>query len=233
MCGLTQDRSLLGPDAGHKASTSVPAVSSLLKTYAVTVEDDAVNRNRTDARRRTRAKPFDPVWLRADFTRLIDSLSLSPSEEHFLRSRWLEYLIWMESAAQRTRFRYYTLRCIIAVGAVIVPALVSLNVVGAAKAAILWVTFAVSLVAGISTALDGFFHLGDRWRHYRVRVEELKAEGWDYFELAGQYADAHDHNEAFPAFEANVQGLLAQEVKEFIAEIARAPESDQTQKPGQ
>lgn len=173
------------------------------------------------------------MWLRGDFTRLIDSLSLSPSEEHFLRSRWLEYLIWMESAAQRTRSRYYTLRSIIAVGAVIVPALVSLNVVGAAKTAILWVTFAVSLVVGISAALDGFFHLGERWRHYRARVEALKAEGWDYFELAGQYADAHDHHEAFPAFETNVQALLAQEVKEFIADIARAPESGQTQTSGQ
>ena len=206
-------------------------MSCLLKPYAVPGEDDDVNENLTDARRRSRSKPFDPAWLRADFTRLIDSLSLSPSEEHFLQSRWLEYLIWMESAAQRTRIRYYTLRCIIAVGAVIVPALVSLNVVGAAKTAILWVTFAVSLVVGISAALDGFFHLGDRWRHYRARVEELKAEGWDYFQLAGQYADAHDHREAFPAFETNVQRLLAQEVKEFIAEIASTAEGGQTQKP--
>jgi hypothetical protein len=195
--------------------------------------DDAVNEDQTDARRGERAKPFDPVWLRRDFTRLIDSLSLSSSEKDFLRLRWLEYVIWMESAAQRTRFRYYALRCIIAVGAVIVPALVSLNVIGSAKTAILWVTFAVSLVVGISAALDGFFHLGDRWRHYRARVEELKAEGWDYFQLAGQYADAHDHHQAFSAFESNVQALLAQEVKEFIADIARAPGGGETQKPGE
>ena len=47
------------------------------------------------------------------------------------------------------------------------PALVSLNVIGSAKTAILWVTFAISLVVGLSAALGGFVRLGERWRHYR------------------------------------------------------------------
>jgi hypothetical protein len=174
------------------------------------------------------ARPFDPVWLRQDLEGLVDSLELSEPEKHFMRSRWLEPLLWMEAAAQRTRKRYYALRGVIAVGAVIVPALVSLNVIGSAKTAILWVTFAVSLVVGISAALDGFFRLGDRWRHYRRRVEELKAEGWDFYELAGAYKDEDDHQKAFPAFAAKVQVILAQEVEEFIAEIARAPDGGKT-----
>jgi hypothetical protein len=180
-------------------------------------------------KRRHGARPFDPEWLRDDLASIIDSLSLSEPEKHFLRSRWLEPLLWMEDAAQRTRRRYYALRSIIAVGAVLVPALVSLNVIGAAKTAILWVTFAVSLVVGLSAALEGFFRLGERWRHYRQRVEELKAEGWVYYQLAGGYKDAADHHAGFPAFAANVQRILAQEVEEFIAEIARPPERGQTQ----
>jgi hypothetical protein len=174
------------------------------------------------------ARPFDPQWLREDLESLIDSLSLSEPEKHFLRSRWLESLLWMEAAAQRTRRRYYALRVMIAFGAVIVPALVGLNVIGAAKTAILWATFAVSLVVGLSAALEGFFRLGERWRHYRRGVEELKGEGWDYYELAGGYKDAADHHAAFPAFAAKVQMILAHEVEEFIAEIARSPEGGQT-----
>jgi hypothetical protein len=196
------------------------------------VSDDAAVHSRQGVKRRHRARPFDPGWLREDLASVIDSLSLSEPEKHFLRSRWLEPLLWMEDAAQRTRKRYYVLRAMIAVGAVIVPALVSLNVIGAAKTAILWVTFAVSLVVGLSTALEGFFRLGERWRHYRRRVEELKAEGWDYYELAGAYKDAADHHAAFPAFAARVQLILAKEVEEFIAEIARAPEGGQTQPSG-
>ncbi len=178
--------------------------------------------------RRDGVKPFDAQWLRQDLASIIDGLTLSEPEKHFLRSRWLESILWMEGAAQRTRQRYYALRSIIAVGAVIVPALVSLNVIGSAKSAILWVTFAISLVVGVSAALDGFFRLGERWRHYRLRVEELKAEGWDFYELAGRYAKAKDHHEAFPAFAGNVQRILAQEVTEYIAEIAKAPAGDKT-----
>jgi hypothetical protein len=196
------------------------------------MSDDAAKSALQAAKRRRRSRPFDPDWLRGDLTNIIESLSLSESEKHFLRSRWLEPLLWMEDSAQRTRSRYYALRSVIAVGAVIVPALVSLNVIGAAKTAILWVTFGVSLVVGLSAALEGFFRLGERWRHYRLRVEQLKAEGWDYYELAGGYKHAHDHHEAFPAFSAKVQTILAHEVEEFIAEIARATDAGQTQTSG-
>jgi Protein of unknown function (DUF4231) len=196
------------------------------------VSADASAENQQGVKRRHGARPFDPVWLRQDLESIVDSLTLSEAEKHFMRSRWLEPLLWMEAAAQRTRKRYYALRGVIALGAVIVPALVSLNVIGSAKTAILWVTFAVSLVVGLSAALEGFFRLGERWRHYRRRVEELKAEGWDYYELAGAYKDAADHQAAFPAFAAKVQVILAREVEEFIAEIARAPERGETQTSG-
>lgn len=193
---------------------------------------DAGVQDQQSVKRRPGARPFDPVWLREDLEKIIDALKVAEREKHFLRSRWLESLLWMESAAQRTRTRYYALRSVIAVGAVVVPALVSLNVIGAAKTAILWVTFAVSLVVGLSAALEGFFRLGERWRHYRRRAEQLKAEGWDFYELAGAYKDAADHSAAFPAFAVKVQLILAQEVEEFIAEIARAPEGGQTQPSG-
>ena len=91
----------------------------------------------------------------------------------------------MEAAAQRTRTRYYALRLTTVVGAVIVPALVSINAVGGTRGRVTWLTFAVSLVVAVSAAVEGFFRFGDRWRHYRSLVEELKSEGWDFHELSG------------------------------------------------
>jgi hypothetical protein len=112
-----------------------------------------------------------------------------------------------------------------------VPTLVSLNVIGAAKTAILWVTFGQPR-RGAERRARGLLPPGERWRLYRQRVEELMAEGVDYYELAGGYKDAKGHHAAFRAFAANVQRMLAQEVEEFIAEIARAPEGAQTQTSG-
>ena len=54
--------------------------------------------------------PFDQAWLRADLESMVESFHLSPEQDHFLRSRWLENVLWMEAAAQRTRTRYYALR---------------------------------------------------------------------------------------------------------------------------
>lgn len=170
------------------------------------------------------ARPFDPTWLRHDLDQRIDALALHDEQRHFLRSRWLENLLWMEAAAQRTRGRYYALRLITVIGAVIVPALVSINAVGETQTIVTWLTFAVSLIVAISAAVEGFIRFGERWRHYRSLVEELKAEGWAFFELSGPYrADGSSHETAFPGFVERVNDVLRRETESYISEIATPP----------
>jgi hypothetical protein len=174
----------------------------------------------------TRRGPFDQAWLRADLDALVESFHLEPDQDHFLRSRWLENVIWMEAAAQRTRTRYYALRLTTVVGAVIVPALVSINAVGGAETSITWLTFAVSLVVAVSAAVEGFFRFGERWRHYRSLVEELKSEGWELHELSGPYrAEGATHKTAFPTFVDRVNDVLRRETQAYIAEIASPPQA--------
>ena len=168
--------------------------------------------------------PFNEAWLRRDLDGLVGSLLLTPEQDHFLRSRWLENVLWMEAAAQRTRTRYYILRLITVVGAVVVPALVSINAVGSAEDAITWLTFGVSLVVAVSAAVEGFLRFGERWRHYRSLVEELTAEGWNFYELSGPYrARGASHASAFPTFVERVNDVLRRETQAYIAEIAAPP----------
>ena len=178
---------------------------------------------------KSKRPPFGQDWLRSDLEQMVASFTLSDEQRHFVSSRWLENVLWMESAAQRTRTRYYGLRLITIVGAVIVPSLVSINAVGGAKEAITWLTFAVSLVVALSAAVEGFFRFGDRWRHYRSLVEELKAEGWAYHELTDPYAgDGATHATAFPTFVQRVNALLARETQTYIAEIAAPAQGTDT-----
>jgi len=171
------------------------------------------------------ALPFDRAWLRTDLTKLIDSLQVSDEHRHFLHSRWLESLLWMEAAAQRTRSRYYALRLITVVGAVIVPALVSINAVGKTNVVVTWLTFAVSLIVGVSAAAEGLFRFGDRWRHYRGTVEQMKEEGWTFYELRDSYGTSGaTHEGAFPTFATRVDALLRRETQTYITEIATPPE---------
>src|SRR5262249_13949060 len=99
------------------------------------------------------------------------------------------------------------------VGGLVVPALVGLEVRTE-------VTVAISLVVAVAIAIEGLFRYGDRWRHYRRTAESLKAQGWQFYELAGADAAVATHAAGFTTFAAAVEALLAGDVDEFIAKIS-------------
>lgn len=163
--------------------------------------------------------------LKAQFDPVIDSLGLNDLQKRFLRDRWLDQLLWFENKAAANQRRYYGLRLVTIVGGVIVPTLVSLNVREPTVADTLaWITFSVSLVVAISAAVDGLFGFGERYRSFRRTAELMKADGWQYFELAGPYTAA-DHTAAFPRFTAHTETLIQQDLKAFIAQAAQAAQA--------
>jgi hypothetical protein len=170
-----------------------------------------------------------PGKVEQDLGALIDSIDLSDVQMQFMRGRWLDQVVWMGAAANRARRRYYALRLVTVLGAVLVPALVSLNLAGDAGATVDWLAFSVSLLVAACAAVDGFFQFGTVWRHYRARVELLKSEGWSFAQLSGPYRRPKaTHASAFPSFVTRIETAIGQEVEEFISRVAREPgESDQ------
>jgi Protein of unknown function (DUF4231) len=154
------------------------------------------------------------------FEEIIGGLRLNELQKRFLHDRWLDQLLWFENKAQVNQRRYYALRLVTIVGGLIVPALVSLNVGNDVADTLAWVTFGLSLVVAISAALDGFFKFGERWRSFRRVAELLKAHGWQYFELSGPYTAA-DHAIAFTTFAAQVEAVIQEDLKAFIAQATQ------------
>jgi hypothetical protein len=166
-------------------------------------------------------KGSETARLEQDLGKLVDSIDLPDHQAQYLRSRWLNQVLWMERAAGRARLRYYTLRLLTVLGAVVIPALVSLDLTANAETAINWTTFAISLLVAASAAIDGFFHFGTRWRHYRATVERLKSEGWSFAELSGHYNRPNaSHLDVFPDFVSRVEQALGQEVEDYIEGVA-------------
>ena len=167
------------------------------------------------------------TWLKQEFGGLIDALGLDELQSRFLRSRWLDQVLWLETKAKIAQRRYYGLRVITIAGGVIVPALVSLSIEsGKVASALAWVTFALSLLVALAAALEGFFRFGDRWRNYRQSAETLKSEGWRFFELAGAYSSNGSHAEAFRAFATNVEALIQAEVEGYITRVVQEPKKE-------
>jgi hypothetical protein len=169
-----------------------------------------------------------PDMLRDELGGFVDALALSDMQKRFLRARWLDQVAWMEGKAAQAQQRYYRLRLATVIGAVLIPALVSLQTLTddlALAAQVLSVL--VSLVVGVSAAIEQFFDFGGRWQHYRQTVEQLKTEGWSFLQLTGRYADARTHADAYATFTDRVEHIIQSDVEVFVTELAGKEERDQ------
>jgi hypothetical protein len=166
--------------------------------------------------------PSYPDWLKAEFGQLVDDLDLEPQRKRLLRSRWLDQVAWLEGKAGRSRNRYYALRLTTLVGALLVPALATLDPAdGTAKNVVRVATWIVGLVVATSAAIEGFFHYGDRWRTYRRTAELLKTEGWLYLQLSGRYSvNGATHADVYPVFALRVEELIQADVNTYLTKVA-------------
>lgn len=145
----------------------------------------------------------------------ISKLELEEPIDRYLRSRYLEYLRWLEDGAARNLILYYSLRIPAMVIAAIVPALVALNPGTVGRA----ITIVLGVVVAAATAVEHFLNSGHRWRHYRGTAELMKSEAWLYLELAGSYAEYPTLADAFPRFVVRAETLMRTEVREYVSTI--------------
>lgn len=173
------------------------------------------------------AKP-DPYreFLQKDFSALFEALGLKETQKHYLRSRWLEQVLWMEAKAVTSRDSYYRLRLLTIIGGVIVPILVSLGSVNTDDRrltdGIRWATIGLSAVVAASAAVEEFFHYGERWQHYRRSVESLKTQGWQFSQLTGAYVPYKTHEDAFNFFASQVENILQKDVEIYATKVVSA-----------
>jgi len=169
-------------------------------------------------------KPSYREWLKQDLGSLIDALDLEDIQKRFLRSRWLDELLWMESRSLVCNRWHYALRLTTTVGGVIVPALVGWRIHPV-------VTGAVSLAVAISAGVEELLRFGERWRHYRRTAELMKIEGWRFFQMSSPYQDYESRAKAYPVFAARIEDIHQSEVDVYITQVVRE-EKEKKEKAG-
>lgn len=169
--------------------------------------------------------------LKQDFGRIFEELKLTSLQKKFLRSRWLDQVLWMEGRAARARDRYYWLRLATIIGGVIVPILLGLNFTNKnLDSALKKFTIVLSGVVAVSSAVEEFFHYGERWRHYRRTAESLKAQGWQFFELSGPYYRDKTHEEAFSIFANVVEDIIQHDVEVYATQVTQEKKQEEEKK---
>lgn len=165
--------------------------------------------------------------LKQEYNAIFDVLEINELQKKYLRSRWLDQILWMEGRAGRAQVWYRRLRLTTIIGGVIIPILISLTPPNDPKiaGAIRYTTIGLGAIVAISSAVEEFFHYGERWRHYRRSAESLKIQGWQFFQLSGLYADyaGEGHQQAFNLFATQVEEIIQKDVEAYSTQVAQPP----------
>jgi hypothetical protein len=136
---------------------------------------------------------------------------------------WELEVIHAALSVESNRQRFYAFRLTAIISAIIVPSLVGLNLSGTGGTAVRWLTFSLSLVAALSTAILTLFRFGDRWLTYRMLRNDLINAGWALVSSPHTNLD-----KPWSAFTAGTNAAISRYNAEYATEFITAtqPKSD-------
>ena len=154
---------------------------------------------------------------------IIDTLELNnETEKNILRGRFLAEVLSYEKRRNNTKKYYDVFRFLVTTGSILLPAILSMGQMDPAKLPknfeniSYWASWTISLTV---TACNGFlqlFSLDKNYFEFAITTEQLKTEGWQFFELSGKYDDFEDHKEAYKPFCKSIENIKRKQVeKEF------------------
>ena len=156
-----------------------------------------------------------------------------PRERFYLEKRWYSQWSYYDSKATENKDTYFLYQRIVVIGALIIPALVSINSTlarflagvfnnGDVTAEAMWrigvdsITVIVSLLVAGAAALESLYKYGENWSSYRSAAEELQAEKNFYDMQSGPYAN---NPNPFSTFVERVEGIVANQNGKYFQAV--------------
>jgi hypothetical protein len=154
---------------------------------------------------------------------IIDTLELeTETDKSILKSRFLGEVLNYENRRNHTKKYYNAFRFIVTTGSILLPAVLSMGQMDPAKlpknfdAISYWISWTISLMVTGSNGFLQLFSLDKNYFEYAITTEQLKTEGWQFFQLSGKYDECEDHKEAYKAFSKSIENIKRKQVeKEF------------------
>jgi hypothetical protein len=167
--------------------------------------------------------------LNQDFNDLIDHLQLDDLQKSYLKSRWLDQVLWIENRAAHMRDWYRRLRSGSIIASAAVPLLlmfVSFNKDEKINNFVKITTAAISASVTVAVAIEELNQFGDKWYRYRRSAELLKSQGWQFIERSGSYRKYNSHQEAFTDFAEQVEMIIQRDVDVYVEDGLQAVKKD-------
>ena len=151
---------------------------------------------------------------------IIDTLDLdSETDRGILKSRFLSEVVDYERRKLKTKKYYDVFRFIVTTGSILLPAILSLGQMDPAKLPknfdqiTYWTSWTISLMVTASNGFLQLFSLDKNYFEYSLTTEQLKTEGWQYFQLSGKYEDDESHQAAYKAFSKSIENIKRKQVE--------------------
>jgi len=154
---------------------------------------------------------------------IIDTLELeSETDKSILKSRFVGEVLHYEKRRDDVKKYYNVFRFIVTTGSILLPALLSIGQMDPTKlpnnfpAISYWTAWSISLMVTASNGFLQLFSLDKNYFEFAITTEQLKTEGWQFFQLSGKYEDCESHKEAYKSFNKSVENIKRKQVeKEF------------------
>ena len=151
---------------------------------------------------------------------IINTLDLdSETDRGILKSRFLSEVVDYERRKLKTKKYYDVFRFIVTIGSILLPAILSLGQMDPSKLPknfdqwTYWSSWTISLMVTASNGFLQLFSLDKNYFEYALTTEQLKTEGWQYFQLSGKYEDDESHQEAYKAFSKSIENIKRKQVE--------------------
>jgi hypothetical protein len=145
-------------------------------------------------------------------TRLLSALenvALTANQKLYFLNRYLDLVCRYRVKYHRINRLYNTLRIIVMVGSIFIPALLTLqkDPVTLISETTYWVVFALSLCVTLSNSLLELFNVAALNTKYWLHVHRLETEGWQFLNLSEGYAKFDNIQDAFVKFASKIEKL--------------------------
>ena len=129
---------------------------------------------------------------------ILQILSLSANKKELFRHRYLVLLNQYECRAKRYSRTFHSLRVIVGIGSLFVPALLSIQQVNGGPdnksdmsknldILLYWATWILSLMVTMSNGMFTLFKVDKKYYFMHTLMEQLRSEGWQFMTLTGRY----------------------------------------------
>lgn len=148
---------------------------------------------------------------------------LDVADKDILHARYIQLLREFDYRCRCYAACFHTMRLVVTVGSLLVPALLSVQYSDNYKDSMYWITWVISLAVTMSNGIATLLKVEKKYYYLHTTMELLYSEGWQYLSLTGKYSaggsllkpgEQHNHKTLFPAFCHYVEKIKLRQVEE-------------------